>query len=264
MARPKKRFSQNFLVDDNIAERIVGLLDIHKEDAVFEIGSGRGMLTRLIAETGARLYSFEIDTDLVHELQPRFKNYPNVNIVNIDFLIVEPFEKREGGFKLIGNIPYDITSPIIDWITRYHKYITRAVITAQKELADRISSGPGSRNWAPISIFAQCYYNITSALTIPPGAFTPKPKVYSSTLLFEPREAYRIDDWDFFENVVRASFRNRRKLLTNNLADFEGLKKDGLEKILDRAGLPKLVRAEQIDIEQFILLSKLIKTSVLS
>lgn len=155
------------------------------------------MLTGLIAESGAKLYSFEIDTDLVYELESKFKDNPNVNIANFDFLIVEPYEGRHAGIKLIGNIPYDITSPIVDWITRHDKFIKRAVITAQKELGDRISSGPGSKNWAPISIFAQCFFNIRSMFTIPPGAFYPKPKVHSATLLFEPRDPYIIEDWDF-------------------------------------------------------------------
>jgi len=264
MTRPKKRFSQNFLVDNKIAARIVDLLDLKKDDAVFEIGPGRGALTQLIADTGARLYSFEIDTDLVHELQPRFKKYPNVDIVNIDFLIVEPFEGREGGFKLIGNIPYEITSLIIYWITLYHKKIDRAVITAQKELADRISSGPGSKNWAPISIFAQCYFDIKSVFTIPPGAFYPSPKIHSATMLFEPREPYPIEDFEFFEKVVRQSFKNRRKLLVNNLAGLENVGKGQLEDILDKLGLPRLARAEQITIEQFIRLADLLKKSILS
>ena len=264
MSRPKKRFSQNFLVDHKIAERIVGLLDLSPDDAVFEIGPGRGVLTGLIAESGAKLYSFEIDTDLVYELESKFKDNPNVNIANFDFLIVEPYEGRHAGIKLIGNIPYDITSPIVDWITRHDKFIKRAVITAQKELGDRISSGPGSKNWAPISIFAQCFFNIRSMFTIPPGAFYPKPKVHSATLLFEPRDPYIIEDWDFFEQVVRQSFKNRRKLLANNLAGLNDLEKSALEKIFQTAGLPQLSRAEQVTIDQFIEIARLIKTSVLS
>ena len=264
MVRAKKRFSQNFLVDHNLAEKIVGLLNIQKDDVVFEIGPGHGILTHLIADFGAKLFSFEIDSELVKELQAEFKDYSNVEIVGTDFLKVEPEKFTQGKFKLIGNIPYDITSPIIDWITKYRRHLTVGVITAQKELADRISSGPNSKNWAPISIFAQCYYRITSVLTIPPTAFRPKPRVYSSTLLFEPAENYDIEDWDYFEKVVRQSFRNRRKLLTNNLADFEGLTKSSLDGILEKAGLPKLVRAEQVDIGQFIILSRQIKASVLS
>jgi len=264
MTRPKKRFSQNFLTDGKIASKIVDLLDLKKDDTVFEIGPGRGALTQLIADSGARLYSFEIDTDLVQRLRNKFRDYPNVEIVNIDFLLVDPLEKIDGGFKLIGNIPYDITSLIVQWITSYHKYINRAVITAQKELADRISSGPGSKNWAPISIFAQCYFDIKSVFTIPPEAFYPKPKVHSATMLFEPKEPYKIDDFDFFETVVRQSFKNRRKLLVNNLAGLENIDKQQLEKVLERAGLPRLIRAEQVGFEQFIELSELIKASILS
>lgn len=264
MVRPKKRFSQNFLVDDGIAADIVSQLEIDKGDTIFEIGSGRGILTGMIAETGAKLYSFEIDRSLVRGLIPKFAGYKNVEIVNMDFLLVEPYEGLKEGIKLIGNIPYDITSPVMDWIVTHHRFINRAVITAQKELADRISSQPESKDWAPIAIFARCFFEIKTAFTVPPEAFYPKPKVYSSTMVFEPQERYRIDNWDHFEKTVRQSFSHRRKLLTNNLSEIDGLEKDVLENILTEMGLKKTVRAEQLSIDHFIRVSRRIESLNLS
>ncbi len=137
-SRPKKRFSQNFLTDTNIARKIVGLLDIAESDTVFEIGPGRGMLTELVAKSGARLIAVEIDRTLIDDLKNKLGGYDNVTIVTADFLTVNPSDFVVGRFKLIGNIPYDITSPLLDWIVRYRNSLDRVVITMQKELAERI------------------------------------------------------------------------------------------------------------------------------
>lgn len=260
LKKPRKRFSQNFLIDKDIAARIVRLLEVEKNDTVFEIGSGRGILTRIVANTGAKTFAFEIDSDLVSQLTAEYEKYDNVEIVNIDFLKVQPSIYHRGRFKLIGNIPFDITSPLIEWIIRYRQSISWAVITMQRELADRICSGPGSKNWAPISIFTQCFFDVRNAMTIPPTVFYPKPKVFSSTLVFRPEERYKIDNWRHFEEIVRMAFVHRRKLLTNNLSKLLGLGKDGAENILSQIGLPKNARAEQLGIEDLIRLSNEIES----
>ncbi len=227
--KPKKRFSQNFLVDEVIASKIVDLLEIRKDDTILEIGTGRGILTQTMANMGARIYSFEIDRTLIEELDRKFKPSPNVKIVNQDFLKIEPGNYCSGGFKLIGNIPYDITSPVLEWMLKYRSRLTRAVITAQLELADRISSSPGSKNWAPIAIFCQCRFDIKKEMTISPKAFYPPPKVTSATLVFNPREEYQIADWGYFEKVVRLSFAHRRKLLANNLSVMDGFSRETID-----------------------------------
>ena len=257
---PKKRFSQVFLADKKIVRKIVELLEITGDDTVFEIGSGRGTLTELIAGTGARLFSFEIDRDLINNLEKKFNESENVAIINRDFLETEPARYSDGKFKLIGNIPYDITSPLLDWMIRYQELIVQAVITTQKEMAQRISSEPGSKNWAPISIFCQCAFDVQSVIDIPPKAFYPPPKVFSSTLIFKPREKYRIDDRDYFEKIVRQSFLHRRKQLVNNLSLLSGIDKNRLEGILDQLNLDRNCRAEQISIESFMQLAELLKS----
>jgi 16S rRNA (adenine1518-N6/adenine1519-N6)-dimethyltransferase len=255
-SRPKKRFSQHFLSDKNIAAAIVERLDLTGEDVVFEIGSGRGTLTQIIASTGARVFSFEIDKDLIDALQEKFESRDNVEIINADFLRVDPARYHKGNFKLIGNIPYDITSPLIDWLTAHRRNIKLAVVTVQRELGDRLCSNPGNKNWAPIAIFTQCFFDVRKVMTIPPTAFYPRPKVFSATLVFFPKERCQIGDWKKFENIVRVSFRHRRKFLVNNLASLEGLEKGGLVGILSRIGIDETARAEQLSIEDYIRLTE--------
>jgi 16S rRNA (adenine1518-N6/adenine1519-N6)-dimethyltransferase len=262
--RPKKRFSQNFLADKNIAGKIIDCLDINHEDIIFEIGSGRGTLTSIIADKGARLYTFEIDRQLIDNLNNKFGVNENVVIVNRNFLDVDPTEYIDGKFKLIGNIPYDITSPLLDWMINYHTRITRAVITTQRELANRISASPGSRDWAPVSIFCQSFFRVKAAFNIPPKAFYPPPKVNSTTLIFEPVEKYFIEDREYFELVVRNSFKHRRKFLVNNLSDLPAFEKETIAEIIKELGYDKKIRAEQLDIPDFINLANKLKSIIKS
>ena len=261
-SRPKKRFSQNFLADKNIAAKIVKCLDLQKTDTVFEIGTGRGTLTQIIAESTAKLFSFEIDRNLIDPLLKKFEYINNVEIVNVDFLKVNPLDYHAGNFKLIGNIPYDITSPLLDWMTKYRDKLTLAVITIQKEMADRLCSDYNSKNWAPVSIFIQCFFEIKKLITIPPSAFYPPPKIYSTTVSFTPTptERYKIKNWPLFEKIVRLAFKQRRKYLTNNLSEFPNLDKDQLENILSNLGLNNKIRAEQLTVDDYIRLSKEIES----
>jgi len=253
--KPKKRFSQNFLIDKNIAEKIVSLLEIEESDVVLEIGAGRGALTGLIAKTGAQLFAFEIDRGLTGKLTEEFGNYRNVEILNNDFLKVNPEDYCQGGFKLIGNIPYDITSPLLEWVHKNRDAVKMAVITAQKELAARIAPSPGSKNWAPISILTQCFFDVRIVFDIRPAAFYPSPKVTSSTMVLKPGRRYAIKDWLFFEKVVRQAFHHRRKMLINNLDRFEEADKSMLHNIFEKLGFDEKVRAEQLSITDFIKLT---------
>lgn len=253
---PKRRFSQNFLTDRGIAERIVAFLEPGAADTVLEIGAGRGILTEIIAASGARLYSFEIDRDLIENLNNKFAPYKNVTILNRDFLAIIPDEYTAEKFKLIGNIPYDITSPLLEWMLRFRETITRAVITTQKELADRIAASPDSKDWAPISIFHQCFFDIRKVMSISGGAFYPPPNVKSATLLFSANEKHHIPFWDDFERIVRQAFHQRRKLLSNNLLHLPGMTRENIHAAIGSLGLPQNIRAEQLAIEDFIRLTK--------
>ena len=258
MKVPKKRFSQNFLTDPDIAGRIVKFLEISKNDTILEIGAGRGVLTQIIADSGAKLIAFEIDRDLIGSLSARLNSYQNVEIVNRDFLSVIPDEFTSNEFKLIGNIPYDITSPLLEWMLRFRSQISRAVLTTQKELADRISAEPGSKDWAPISIFHQCFFDIRRVMSISGGAFFPPPNVKSATLLFDAHPKYNIPRWENFEQIVRQSFRQRRKLLSNNLSQLPGMSRFRILEIYEQLGFSPDVRAEQLSITDFLRLEALI------
>ncbi len=253
---PKRRFSQNFLTDRTIAERIVSFLELRPDDTVLEIGAGRGILTEIIAASGARLYSFEIDRDLMENLNNKFAPYKNVAVINRDFLAILPDEYTAEKFKLIGNIPYDITSPLLEWMLRFRESITRAVITTQKELADRIAATPESKDWAPISIFHQCFFDIRKVLSISGGAFYPPPNVKSATLLFSANKKHHIPFWDDFERIVRQSFHQRRKLLSNNLLRLPGMTRESIQAAFATLGLPANIRAEQLSIDDFVGLTK--------
>ena len=259
--RAKKRFSQNFLIDMPTAARIVGGLDIQEGDTIFEVGAGRGILTEMIGTTGARLIAFEIDRDLVRYLESMLRTSNNIRMVQGDFLKIKPSDYHDGIFKLVGNVPFDITSPLIDWVVKYHGRIVRAVLTVQEEPADRLAAKPGSKAWAPISIFTQCFFDIEKAMTIPAEAFRPRPRVSAATLVLRPREPYVIDNWSWFERVVRQAFKYRRKLLVNNLAGLPGLDKVAAGRILEGLGFDRLIRAENICIADYIRLANRIESA---
>lgn len=255
-SRPKKRFSQNFIIDKKIARQIVSYLGIDPNDTVFEIGTGRGGLTEILAEHDIDIHTFELDKTLLPDLEKKFDGRANVKIYNKDFLTVVPGEYSNRKFRLIGNIPYDITSPLIDWIINHRQLIKVAVITTQKELAERIASGPGSKNWAPISIMTQLFYKIRIVRTIPPNAFYPPPRIYSSVLILEPSDMYDIKNLDKFDEIVRASFEQRRKVLLNNLVSLEIASKETLSLLFEKLGWQKNIRAEELRIEDFIKLTE--------
>jgi len=261
-SRPKKRFAQHFLADKNIARKIVDLLEITPEDKILEIGSGRGTLTGIIAAQAGALFTFEIDRDLMQNLEKKFRDNPRVGVIQKDFLKIAPEDYIDGPYKLIGNIPYDITSPLLEWITRHRKNLIRAVITSQKEFAERIAADPGTKNWAPLSIFCQSRFDIKVAFDISPKSFYPPPKINSSCLIIEPKDKYDIPDDNLFESVVRQSFTQRRKQLVNNLGDHPGLTKDTVHNILNDLGLRQDIRAEHLSIQDFLNLTEKIKATV--
>ncbi len=259
--KPKKRFSQNFLADKKIARKIVGLLDLTTEDTVFEIGSGRGTLTWFISDSGAKLFTFEIDRELMGDLEGKFGGKENIRVINEDFLKVVPSDYCEEPFKLIGNIPYDITSPLLDWIIGNRKKIKKAVITTQKELGERIASSPGSKDWAPIAIFCQCFFEVKKEFTISAAAFYPPPKIKSVTLSLVPAEKYQIKDWGNFSAVVRQAFLHRRKQLVNNLGLLPGISKEWIGEILYELGLDRNIRAEALSIQEFLKLAEKVRAT---
>lgn len=258
----KKRFGQNFLKSEKIIHKIIDTINPQKTETIIEIGPGRGALTLLLAKSGAKIIGVEFDRDVLGYLKKLLSEYDNVQIINEDFLEYQPDLEK---FKLIGNIPYNITSPIIDWMINNQSNIETSYLMMQKEMALRLSSKPDSKNWAPLSIMAQLYFDINLEFDIGPKNFQPAPKVMSSLVSFNTKEAIEIPNKEAFEKLVKQSFAQRRKLLINNLVPEITDDTDLLKKILTELEIDLKIRAEQISTELFLKLTqKMIDYSILS
>ena len=177
--RPKKRLGQNFLQSQAVVTKLIELIDPRSEERIIEIGPGRGALTAVLALSGASITAVEFDRDLIGGLSKLTAQHPNVEILNQDSLKYEP---SIGDFKLVGNIPFNITSPVIDWIVRHRMSVTRAVLMVQKELAERLAASPGSKNWSPMAIMTQLHVRIKICFDAAASSFRPPPKVVSSVI----------------------------------------------------------------------------------
>lgn len=252
----KKRLGQHFLTSSEILRRIADLILEDNPGQIVEIGPGQGALTDLLAASGANVTAVEFDRDMLSPLRRKFSGTDNVTIIGQDFLKFEPTRHGLERFTLAGNIPYNITSPVIDWCVANRRLINRSVLMIQREMADRLAARPGTRNWSPIAILTQLHFKIVSHFDVPPEAFDPPPKVMSSVISLIPSVAPDIPNYELFERVVRASFKQRRKQLVNNLVPrlFDNAK--ALIPILDKMGLDHKCRAEQLSTAQFLQLTE--------
>lgn len=249
----KKRLGQHFLISQEIIDRIADTVDPRPDERVVEIGPGQGVLTSALAERGAQITAIEFDRDLIPTLEKRFRDADNVAILNQDFLRWQP---DIDAFVLTGNLPYNLTSPVIDWCVAHRTAIIRAVFMVQKELAERLAAVPDTKAWSPISIFTQLCYDVSLEFDVPPAAFNPPPAVVSSVIILTPRSGDEVGEIAGLRKVVRASFAQRRKLLTNNLTKELHLSGETAREVLQECGLPVDVRAEQVAIEQFLKLTQ--------
>ncbi|HEU4928833.1 MAG TPA: 16S rRNA (adenine(1518)-N(6)/adenine(1519)-N(6))-dimethyltransferase RsmA [Candidatus Krumholzibacteria bacterium] len=261
--RPKKRFGQNFLHDRGIAARIVDAAGIAPGDAVVELGPGRGVLTRLIAERGARLIALELDRGLVDELRAEFAGSPRVEIVSADFTKVSLgallSERGLNRCVLIGNIPYHLTRDVLfDFLVDEYGTISRAVIMVQREVGDRIASKPGSRSYGIPSVVLQSLYEIDVVARAGAGAFQPPPKVASIVLAFRPlsKPLLAPDDVRPFIALVRGVFQQRRKTVQKSLRACYSLSEESLARIQDETGIDLRLRPEALSKEAFLALSR--------
>ena len=249
----KKRLGQNFLHSQPIIEKVIALLDVKTGSPVIEIGPGRAALTLPLARRGTSVIAVEFDRDLIAYLTKILKDYPNAELHHQDFLSFEPKPAR---FQLIGNIPYNLTSPVIDWCLRYADRIDRVVLMVQQEMAQRLAARPGTRAWSPLSIFAQLRFAIKLAFDVPSSAFRPAPAVVSSVVTMMPRPMALSGNPAAFEKTVVAAFSQRRKTLVNNLVPGLVPETDWLREILLQMGVSEKCRAEELSIDQFLALTK--------
>jgi len=260
--RPKKSLSQNFLINDKAARRIVESLELKKDDTVLEIGAGKGALTKHLLGKAEKVFAVEIDELLCSHLHQRFGERENLVIVNMDILKVN-FENLIGGgnlCKVVGNLPYQITSPVLSLLVKNRAVIPLCVLMVQKEVASRICAVPGNRDWSPLSIAVQLYSDVKILFHLKPGSFFPPPRVESSVIkmVFLPKPRIRIKDEKLFFEVVRKAFAQRRKKVLNSLEANLNLPKREIEVILNRVGIDPRRRAETLSLDEFARLSRAI------
>ncbi|MDY6855725.1 MAG: 16S rRNA (adenine(1518)-N(6)/adenine(1519)-N(6))-dimethyltransferase RsmA [Thermodesulfobacteriota bacterium] len=256
--RPKKRFSQNFLLDEDMLESIINLYDLQEDEIVVEIGAGLGALTERLAPRVKRVIALEIDTTLVHLLKDKIIRHSNVDIVNKDVLQFDfsGIAKEYGGrFKVLGNIPYSISAPLIFKLSEYKDFLSIAVLLLQKEVADRIVASPGTKAYGVLSVFSQVDASVSMDLTIPRQCFYPQPKVDSALVRFQFLKTLHLDieDIAIFKKLVRASFAQRRKILKNTLKNSLSLN-ISFEEILQAVilcGIDPGRRGETLSLEEF-------------
>lgn len=254
--RPKKQLGQSFLTYEPTAERLVDGLDITAEDEVLEIGSGKGILTEQLAQKAKYVYAVEIDTRLADMLIQKFVDKENVEIINQDILKYDL--SRFKRLKILGNVPYSISSQILFLLLKYIQVWNIAVLTLQKEFAARILAKPGTKEYGAITVIFNLHTEVKKLFSIPPAFFKPKPKIFSTVILLKSRKQplFQIPDEEFFTKVVKAAFSQRRKTLLNNLHSSLKIDKYDLRKLGDKIGIDMTRRAETLTLAEFVTLSE--------
>ncbi len=267
----QKKYGQNFLIDSNVLDKIVATAEINKDDFILEIGPGIGTLTQYLCEHGGFVLAVEIDKKLIPILNETLENYDNIEVINEDFLKLDLHklieEKNDNKkIKVVANLPYYITSPIIMKLLESKLPIENITIMVQKEVAERIKSGPGTKDYGSISVAVQYYSEPYIAANVPPNCFIPRPKVGSAVLTLRPHEKPPVDvkDEKLFFNIIRSAFNQRRKTLTNSLYNggFTSLSKDEIAKAITLLGKPTNVRGEALTLKEFADLSNIIKYEI--
>lgn len=260
----QKKFGQNFLVDSSILDRIIESAQITKEDCVLEIGPGIGTMTQRLAEEAGAVVAVEIDKNLLPVLEDTLSAYENVTVINADILKLDLnriVKEHNGGrpVKVVANLPYYITTPIIMALFEKKVPLHSVTIMVQKEVADRMRVGPGTKDYGALSLAVQYYAKPEIVTKVPAGCFMPKPNVDSAVIRLTRYEKppVEVEDETWLFAVIRASFNQRRKTLANGLANagYPGIGRRQVEEVLSAMGLAAAVRGETLTLEQFAELS---------
>lgn len=267
----QKKFGQNFLIDTSVLDRIIAAAEITGEDCVLEIGPGIGTMTQYLAENAGEVIAVEIDRNLIPILEETLADYDNVTVINDDILKVDInkiVEQRNGGrpVKVVANLPYYITTPIIMGLFEKQIPLQSITIMVQKEVAERMQSGPGTKDYGALSLAVQYYAKPEVVANVPPNCFIPRPNVGSAVIrLTRHREPpVHVEDEKKMFSIIRASFSQRRKTLVNGLTNAPelGISKERAAAALEEMNLPPMIRGEALTLEQFAELSnKLIAVS---
>lgn len=263
----QKKFGQNFLIDTHVLDKIIRAAEISKEDMVLEIGPGIGTMTQYLAEAARQVAAVEIDRNLMPILSETLKGYDNVSVINEDVLkldISKLAERENGGrpVKVVANLPYYITTPIIMGIFENHVPVESITVMVQKEVADRMQTGPGSKDYGALSLAVQYYAKPYIVANVPPNCFMPRPGVGSTVirLVRHGMPPVRAEDEKLMFGIIRASFNQRRKTLANSLGNSPkiGLPKEVIQESIEELGVPVTVRGEALTLDQFAVLSNII------
>ncbi|MFR8033931.1 MAG: 16S rRNA (adenine(1518)-N(6)/adenine(1519)-N(6))-dimethyltransferase RsmA [Lachnospiraceae bacterium] len=261
-----KKFGQNFLIDTHVLEKIIRAAEITKEDYVLEIGPGIGTMTQYLCEAAGEVIAVEIDSNLIPILQDTLSAYDNVTVLHQDILKVDInrlVEEKCGGkpIKVVANLPYYITTPIIMGLFESHVPIQSITVMVQKEVAVRMQVGPGTKDYGALSLAVQYYAKPYIVANVPPNCFMPRPNVGSAVIRLTRHETppVSVKDEKLMFSLVRASFNQRRKTLVNGLSNSPEItfSKDDILRAVEQLGLGMTVRGEALTLEQFARLSDL-------
>lgn len=256
--KPKKSLGQNFLIDKNIQRKIIDACKLKASDIVLEIGAGRGELTAFLVDKVNKIYALEIDFSLYQVLRDRFRDYANIDIINRDILkfnLRKEFSKYKNKIKIIGNIPYYITTPILGHLLKFRHKIDTIFITLQKEFAKRMIAKPGTKDYGAFSCFIQYYAQAQIIFFIKKNCFSPRPKVDSCFVQLEIRQKppVKIKDEKLLFKIIRLAFNKRRKTLRNSLKGV--ISEQKLETFFHKYGIDKKIRPEDLRLVDFANLS---------
>lgn len=260
----QKKFGQNFLIDTGILEEIIEAAQITKDDFVLEIGPGIGTMTQYLCEAARAVVAVEIDTNLIPILKDTLAEYNNVDVLNEDILkvnISKLAEEKNNGkpIKVVANLPYYITTPIIMGLFEGNVPVESITVMVQKEVADRMQTGPGNKDYGALSLAVQYYADPYIVANVPPNCFMPRPKVGSAVIRLTRHAAppVKVDNEKWMFDIIRASFNQRRKTLANGLSNSDkiDLPKDVITEAIAKLGKGESVRGESLSLEEFAALS---------
>jgi 16S rRNA (adenine1518-N6/adenine1519-N6)-dimethyltransferase len=265
----QKKFGQNFLIDEHVLEKIISAAGIGPDDFVVEIGPGIGTMTQYLAHAARGVAAVEIDKALIPILQDTLSAYDNVTVINEDVLKVdlkELAEKMNEGrpVKVVANLPYYITTPIIMGLFESHVPVESITVMVQKEVAERMQAGPGTKDYGALSLAVQYYAEPYIVANVPPNCFMPRPNVGSAVIRLQVHKNpdIRVKDESLMFRIIRASFNQRRKTLQNSLSHDPqlGISKEVVARILEEMGVSATIRGEALSLQQFAQFSDLVFT----
>lgn len=264
----QKKYGQNFLIDPHVLDKIIGESGIEKEDMILEIGPGIGTMTQYLAEAAREVVAIEIDKNLIPILEDTLSEYKNVTVINQDVLKVDlrklVMEKNQGRpIKVVANLPYYITTPIVMELLESKLPIESITIMVQKEVAERMQQTPGSKEYGALSLAVQYYAKPEIVANVPPNCFMPRPKVGSAVirLTLHQNPVIEVEDEEFMFRLIRASFNQRRKTLINGIGNAPNVNvgKEEVKAALEEMGLSENIRGEMLSLEEFARLSNLLR-----